>query len=83
MLGVDGVGDRRCWAILARNFSVENWERQEERKRAYEKKERGYPNSRAQPPRSGDCVLVLAQFPSKKGEQRSIHGRTNSAVERG
>jgi hypothetical protein len=32
--GVDGVGDRRCQAILARNFSVENWERQEERKRS-------------------------------------------------
>src|SRR6266404_585322 len=46
MLGVDGVGDRRCWAILARNFSVENWERQEERR---------HPNSRARPPRSGDC----------------------------
>jgi hypothetical protein len=27
MLGVDGVSDRRSWAILARNFSVENWER--------------------------------------------------------
>jgi hypothetical protein len=25
-------------AILARNFSVKNWERQEERKRAYRKK---------------------------------------------
>jgi hypothetical protein len=33
MLGVDGVGDRRSWAILARNFSVENWERQEEGKK--------------------------------------------------
>jgi|ERR1700723_246634 hypothetical protein len=63
MLGVDGVGDRRCWAILARNFSTENWERQKKRKRAYKKKrkrtykkdERWHPNSRAQPPRSGDC----------------------------
>src|SRR6267154_2103831 len=69
MLGVDGVGDRRCWAIVARNFSVENWERKEERKRAYEKKERGYPNRRAQPPRSGDCAQVLAQFPSKGGTE--------------
>jgi hypothetical protein len=33
-LGVDGVGDRRSWAILARNFSVKNWERQEERNRS-------------------------------------------------
>ena len=32
MLGVAGVGDRRFQAILARNFSVQNWERQEERK---------------------------------------------------
>jgi len=55
VLGVDGVGDRRCWAILARNFSVENWERQEEEKGAYKKEERWHPNSRAQPPRSGDC----------------------------
>jgi hypothetical protein len=43
---------------------MKNWERQEERKRAYKekrkrtyKKEEGwYPNSRAQPPRSGDCA---------------------------
>ena len=40
MLGVDGVGDRRSWAILARNFSVENWERQEERKRSIQGKKR-------------------------------------------
>jgi hypothetical protein len=39
MLGVDGVGDRGCSAILARNFSVENWERQEERKKEQRKKE--------------------------------------------
>jgi hypothetical protein len=34
-----------------------NWERQEERKRSKErrKEEKGYPNSRARPPRSGDC----------------------------
>jgi hypothetical protein len=38
MLGVDGVGDRRSQAIRARNFSVENWERQEERKRSKERK---------------------------------------------
>jgi len=37
MLGVDGVGDGRSQAILARNFSVKNWERQEERKRSKEK----------------------------------------------
>ena len=33
-LGVDGVGDRRSWAILAGSFSMENWERQEERNRS-------------------------------------------------
>src|SRR6266403_375271 len=67
MLGVDGVGDRRCEAILARIFSVENWERQEERKRAYKKEERWYPNSRAQPPRSGDCASAWTSF-LRKGE---------------
>jgi hypothetical protein len=43
MLGVDGIGDRRCWAILARNLSVEYRERQaerkKERKRTYKEKE--------------------------------------------
>src|ERR1700674_1814520 len=36
---------------------MENWERQEERKRSKGKgkEERWYPNSRARPPRSGDC----------------------------
>jgi hypothetical protein len=47
---------------------VENWERQEKRKRAYKKEERGYPNSRAQPPRSGDCGQLLAQVPFEKRE---------------
>jgi hypothetical protein len=42
---------------------------QEERKRAYKKEERSYPNSRAQPPKSGDCAQVLAQFPSKGGTE--------------
>jgi hypothetical protein len=39
-------------------------------KGAYKKKKD--PNSRAQPPRSGDCGQLLAQFPSKRGEPRSI-----------
>jgi hypothetical protein len=34
MLEVDGVGDRRSWAILAGNFSVKHWVRQEERNRS-------------------------------------------------
>jgi hypothetical protein len=38
MLGVDGVGDRRCWAILARNFSTENWERKKDRQTERKKK---------------------------------------------
>src|SRR5712664_4254674 len=55
MLGVDGVGDRRSWAILARNFSVENWERQEERKRS---KKVGRERASKQPSstaETGDC----------------------------
>src|ERR1700739_3586846 len=44
---------------MARNFSVESWERQEERKRSNEKKKKRREivskNSRAPPPRSGDC----------------------------
>src|SRR6202162_3328219 len=59
MLGVEGVGDRRSWAILARNFSVGNKEKQGQRKESKEKRagkrKRWYPNSRARPPRSGDC----------------------------
>src|SRR5437016_1423573 len=38
MLGVDGVGDRRCWAILVRNLSAENWKIQEERKRSIQER---------------------------------------------
>jgi hypothetical protein len=49
MLAVDGVGDRRCWAILARNFSVENWKKQEEEKGAYKKEKRSkQPSSTAE-----------------------------------
>src|SRR6202011_5302155 len=40
--------------------------RSKERRR---KKERGYPNSRARPPRSGDCDSVLAQFPPQEGTE--------------
>jgi hypothetical protein len=40
MLGVEGVGDRRSQAILVRNFSMENWERQEERKRSKERRKK-------------------------------------------
>src|SRR5437016_2218200 len=38
MLGVDGVGDRRYWAILVRNLSAENWKIQEERKRSIQER---------------------------------------------
>src|ERR1700694_625707 len=59
MLGVEGVVDRRSCAILARNFSVGNKEKQGQRKESKKKKagkrKRWYPNSRARPPRSGDC----------------------------
>jgi hypothetical protein len=34
---------------------VKNWERQEESKKKRRKEERWYSNSRARPPRSGDC----------------------------
>jgi hypothetical protein len=68
--------------ILARDLSVENWEkaeRKKERKRAYKEKIKSaykkedswYPNSRAQPPRSGDCDSAWTSF-LRKGEQRSI-----------
>jgi hypothetical protein len=40
-------------------------------KGAYKKEERWYPNSRAQPPRSGDCDSAWTSF-LLKGEQRSI-----------
>jgi hypothetical protein len=43
---------------IFRNFSAENWERQEERKRSKERKKekkRKDPKQRAQPPSSGDC----------------------------
>src|SRR5229473_2422268 len=70
MLGVDGVGDRRCQAILARNFSVENWERQEERKRSKKRKKRVCdPNSRARPPRSGDCDSAWTSSLRKGGAE--------------
>src|SRR6266403_5689506 len=46
---------------------MEHLERQKERKGAY-KKEKD-PDSRAQPPRSGDCAQVLAQFPSEGGTE--------------
>jgi hypothetical protein len=67
---------RRSW------LEISLWKTGKESKKEKEhtrKKEKGAykkekdPNSRAQPPRSGDCGLVLAQFPSKRGEQRSIH----------
>jgi hypothetical protein len=40
-------------------------------KSAYKKEESWYPNSRAQPPRSGDCDSAWTSF-LRKGEQRSI-----------
>jgi hypothetical protein len=64
--------------MLARNFSVENGERQEKRKRSKErrggkkekrKKERRYPNSRARPPRSGDCDKSWTSFLRKRGTE--------------
>jgi hypothetical protein len=77
MLMVGGVGDPRSEATLAQNFSVENWKRQEERKRAYKEKrkraykkeERWYLNSRAQPPRSGDCDSAWTSFLRKRGTE--------------
>src|SRR6266436_9039379 len=51
---------------------MEHLERQKERKGAY-KKEKD-PDSRAQPPRSGDCAQVLAQFPSEGGTEVDYQG---------
>src|SRR5882762_6834174 len=48
---------------------MENWERQEERKRAYKKEERWYPNSRARPPRSGDCDSAWTSSLRKGGAE--------------
>ena len=48
---------------------MENWERQEERKRSKERRkaERWYPNSRARPPRSGDCDSAWTRSLRKGG----------------
>jgi hypothetical protein len=40
-------------------------------KGAYKKEARWHPNSRAQPPRSGDCDSAWTSF-LRKGKQRSI-----------
>jgi hypothetical protein len=49
--------------------------RQEERKGAYKKgKKEQDPNSRAQPPKSGDCAKLLAQLPAKDGSQGRLSG---------
>jgi hypothetical protein len=45
MLWVDRVGDRRSWAILTRNFSVENESEARRKKKVAKKKEkRAYGN---------------------------------------
>jgi hypothetical protein len=62
--------------VARRSWPEKNWERQEERKSAYKEKrkstykkeERWYPNSRAQPPRSGDCDGAWTSFPRKGTE---------------
>ncbi len=49
---------------------MEDWERQEERTRSRKKKkERWYPNSRARPPRSGDCDKSWTSFLRKGGTE--------------
>jgi hypothetical protein len=48
-------------------FSVKTWGKAGRGKRAYKKEERWYPNSRAQPPRSGDCASAWTSF-LRKGE---------------
>src|SRR2546422_4688061 len=50
---------------------MENWEKQEERKRSKErrKEERWYPNSRARPPRSGDCANAWTSSLRKGGTE--------------
>ena len=40
ILSVSPVGDRRSWAILTRNFSVENRARHKEKKKVAKKKEK-------------------------------------------
>src|SRR6266705_4139034 len=50
---------------------MENWEKQEERKRSKErrKEERWYPNSLARPPRSGDCDSAWTSSLRKEGTE--------------
>src|SRR3984893_5053361 len=55
---------RRSWfEIYLRK--TEKYRKKE--KGAYKKEERGHPNSRAQPPRSGDCASAWTSF-LRKGE---------------
>jgi hypothetical protein len=71
--------------VVARRSWLETslWKTENDRKKEKEhtrKKEKGAyekekdPNSRAQPPRSGDCAQVLAQLPSKEGNRGRFTG---------
>jgi len=63
---------RRSWLEIS---LLENWKDRKKEKEHTRKKEKGAykkekdPNSRAQPPRSGDCGQLLAQFPLKEGNR--------------
>jgi hypothetical protein len=66
---------RRSWLEISLWQTGKDRKKEKEHTRKKEKgahKEEKDPNSRAQPPRSGDCGQLLAQFSLKRGEQRSI-----------
>jgi hypothetical protein len=66
---------RRSWLEMSLWKTGKDKKKEKEHTRKKEKgayKKEKDPNSRAQPPRSGDCGQLLAQFPLKRGEQRSI-----------
>jgi hypothetical protein len=74
MLGFDGVDDRRSYAILARNFSVESWERQKKEKGAKRKqgKKRDGIQTAELDRRDQVTAIVPGPVPFERGEQRSI-----------
>ena len=67
MLGVDGVDDRRSQALLARNFSVKNWERQEDRKRSTERSRDGIQTAELDRRDQVTATSSWPNFPSREG----------------
>jgi ABC-type antimicrobial peptide transport system ATPase subunit len=73
MLRVDGVGDGLCEAILVRNFSMEYWERQEERKKkSIQGKKRDGIRTAELNRRDQVTAIVPGPVSFERGEQRSL-----------